>query len=206
MPEDPHAVLGVAPDASPQQVTEAYRALAQIYHPDRYAEASVRVQQEAQRRMQELNAAYEVIGRAAATSPPPRQPPPRPDTGARPSPPPRQREQRKPRRPPTQPLQAVLYVDGSKHHHDQEVAPLGLDLHADPVRAAPDGRRCATLDGELSRWFQRQTHNASMSDQLMFAAWDEGQRAIYTASVGCSEVLRESVEEFTSACRECCRR
>jgi len=33
---DPHAVLGVAPDARPQEISAAYRALARKYHPDHY--------------------------------------------------------------------------------------------------------------------------------------------------------------------------
>lgn len=100
-------------------------------------------------------------------------------------------------------MTAVLYVDGSPDYHDASVAPLGLDLRAEPVRPATNALRCHTLDDELGRWFQGQTRNASMPDNLMYAAWDEAQRALYTATLGCSEVLLDSVEKFGSPCGEC---
>lgn len=65
--KDPFAVLGVPPTASRKEITEAYRALAQVYHPDRHLEAPVRRRRQAERRMQELNEAY----RVARTVPPP---------------------------------------------------------------------------------------------------------------------------------------
>jgi len=55
---DPHAVLGVGADATPEQARQAFTTLAQIYHPDRYAEASPKVKDEAGRRMRELNDAF----------------------------------------------------------------------------------------------------------------------------------------------------
>ncbi|MEO7837481.1 MAG: DnaJ domain-containing protein [Acidimicrobiales bacterium] len=57
---DPFVVLGVPPTASRKEITEAYRALAQIYHPDRHLEDSVRRRRRAERRMRELNEAYRV--------------------------------------------------------------------------------------------------------------------------------------------------
>ena len=56
---DPHAVLGLAPGATPDQVTATFRALAKRWHPDRGGGA------EAERRMAEINAAYDLL-RAAA--------------------------------------------------------------------------------------------------------------------------------------------
>ena len=53
---DPYKVLGVSPDASDEEIKRAYRALAKKYHPDRNPD-----DQEAARRMQEVNAAYEQI-------------------------------------------------------------------------------------------------------------------------------------------------
>jgi hypothetical protein len=203
MAGDPYDVLGLSRTASPQQVAEAYRALVQIYHPDRYADAPDRVKQEALRRMQALNGAYAALGKPspkpaarATATPPPRAtsaPPPRHES-PRPTAPPRAGRSR---------LDAVLYVDGSRHYHHPGIAPLGLDLHADPVRAAVGASTCRVLDEELGRWFQGQSRNASMSDKLLFSAWDEGQRALYTATVGCSEVLLASVEAFASPCRTC---
>jgi hypothetical protein len=52
---DPFAILGVAPGASGEEVTAAYKKLAKRWHPDR-AEGS-----EAARRMAEINAAYDLV-------------------------------------------------------------------------------------------------------------------------------------------------
>lgn len=199
MAEDPYEVLGLSRGASPQQISEAYRALVQIYHPDRYAEAPPRVKDEALRRMQAVNAAFQALGKPRSPSSAQR----RSRTEKTQAPPPRRRSTPPNDRSSTTALTAVLYVDGSPNYHDPTVAPLGLDLRADPVRSVPDAKQCQTLDEELSRWFQRQTRNASMANKLMYAEWDDEQRALYTATVGCSEVLLDSVEKFSSPCAEC---
>jgi len=54
--EDPYKVLGVSPDATDEQIKQAYRALAKKYHPDRNPG-----DQEAAKMMQKINAAYEAI-------------------------------------------------------------------------------------------------------------------------------------------------
>ena len=56
MIDDPYKVLGVAPGASDEEVKRAYRRLAKKYHPDLNPG-----DQEAARKMQEVNAAYEQI-------------------------------------------------------------------------------------------------------------------------------------------------
>ena len=56
MIEDPYKILGVSHDASDDEIKRAYRALAKKYHPDRNPG-----DQEAARKMQEVNAAYEQI-------------------------------------------------------------------------------------------------------------------------------------------------
>ena len=56
MIEDPYKVLGVSPNASDEEIKRAYRQLAKKYHPDLNPG-----DQEAARRMQEVNAAYEQI-------------------------------------------------------------------------------------------------------------------------------------------------
>jgi hypothetical protein len=56
---DPYAVLGLQPGASPDEVARAYRALAKRWHPDRGGGA------DAERRMAEINGAYDLL-RAAA--------------------------------------------------------------------------------------------------------------------------------------------
>ena len=53
---DPYAVLGLSPGASDEEVKKAYRALAKKYHPDRNPG-----DENAARKMQEINAAYEQI-------------------------------------------------------------------------------------------------------------------------------------------------
>ncbi len=56
MIENPYAVLGVSPDASDDEIKQAYRRLAKKYHPDRNPGDP-----EAAKKMQEVNAAYEQI-------------------------------------------------------------------------------------------------------------------------------------------------
>jgi hypothetical protein len=52
---DPFAVLGVAPGAAPRELSAAYRELAKRWHPDRGGG------EEAQRRMAEINVAYDLL-------------------------------------------------------------------------------------------------------------------------------------------------
>jgi hypothetical protein len=69
---DPHAVLGLPPGAAPAQVTATYRELAKRWHPDRGGG------REAERRMAEINSAYDLLRAAAWTQRherPPAQPP-----------------------------------------------------------------------------------------------------------------------------------
>ena len=54
--DDPYKVLGVSPDASDEEIKRAYRALAKKYHPDLNPG-----DQEAARKMQQVNAAYDQI-------------------------------------------------------------------------------------------------------------------------------------------------
>ena len=56
MIEDPYKVLGVSPNASDDEIKQAYRRLAKKYHPDRNPGDA-----EAARKMQEVNSAYEQI-------------------------------------------------------------------------------------------------------------------------------------------------
>ena len=53
---DPYKVLGISPDASDEEIKQAYRRLAKKYHPDRNPGDT-----EAAKKMQEINAAYEQI-------------------------------------------------------------------------------------------------------------------------------------------------
>ena len=72
-----YGVLGLRPDASEQDVKNAYRDLAKVWHPDRFAR-DPRLQQKAQEKLKEVNEAYEEINssasgrrRARRSAPPP---------------------------------------------------------------------------------------------------------------------------------------
>jgi len=54
--DDPYKVLGVSPDASDDEIKQAYRRLAKQYHPDRNPGDEI-----AAKKMQEVNPAYEQI-------------------------------------------------------------------------------------------------------------------------------------------------
>ena len=56
----PWEVLGISPKSSKIEITTAYRTLAYIFHPDRFVEAPEAVRAEAQRRMAQLNKAYDL--------------------------------------------------------------------------------------------------------------------------------------------------
>ncbi|MBR5617038.1 MAG: J domain-containing protein [Oscillospiraceae bacterium] len=56
MIDDPYKVLGVSPDASDEEIKRAYRILAKKYHPDLNPG-----DEEAARKMQQVNAAYDRI-------------------------------------------------------------------------------------------------------------------------------------------------
>ena len=56
MIDDPYKVLGVSPDASDDEIKQAYRRLAKQYHPDRNPGDET-----AAKKMQQINAAYEQI-------------------------------------------------------------------------------------------------------------------------------------------------
>src|SRR4029453_3099783 len=64
MAPDPYAVLGVRRTASPDEVRRAYLTLARRHHPDAHAEGGPAARAAAERRMQEGNAAWAVLGDA----------------------------------------------------------------------------------------------------------------------------------------------
>ncbi len=59
----PYDVLGVRSGASEDEITSAYRQLVQQYHPDRVADMAPEFREVAERRMKEINAAYEELKR-----------------------------------------------------------------------------------------------------------------------------------------------
>lgn len=187
MSEDPFAVLGIPAGASPEEVAEAYRTLAQIYHPDRYAQAPARVQAEATRRMQAVNTAYMQVRRGGAVPPPTMldEPPPPP-----------------PRRPPAAPA-FVHYVDGAKGFHNGSVAPLGFAQVDTQMERVPDALRCSRLDDELRAWFDQQRTNASRVAQQLYASWDDDERELYAATLGCSQVAPAEARALGVPCGLC---
>jgi hypothetical protein len=68
---DPFAVLGVAPDASAEEVAAAYRRLAKQWHPDRAGNDGAA-------RMADINAAYDLLRSEAWLQQRARTPPPEP--------------------------------------------------------------------------------------------------------------------------------
>ncbi len=63
---DPYKVLGVSPDATDEQVKNAYRDLARKYHPDNYANNPLA--DLAQEKMKQINEAYDTITRQRKAS------------------------------------------------------------------------------------------------------------------------------------------
>src|SRR5919198_2808875 len=68
---DPYRILGVEPTASAEELHDAYRRLVKLHHPDRNGGSA-----EATRRFQEIQSAYEEIGRLRAARPAATQPRP----------------------------------------------------------------------------------------------------------------------------------
>jgi hypothetical protein len=64
----PYEILGVSPKASPKEITEAYRTLAQIFHPDRFVDSPNHVRAEAERRMKNLTQAYALARKGVGSS------------------------------------------------------------------------------------------------------------------------------------------
>ena len=62
MIEDPYKILGVSPNATDDEIKQAYRRLAKQYHPDRNPG-----DEEAAQKMQQINAAYEQIKNPVAS-------------------------------------------------------------------------------------------------------------------------------------------
>lgn len=54
----PYEILGVASDASADEIRAAYQALVRQYHPDRVASMASEFREVAERRTKEINAAY----------------------------------------------------------------------------------------------------------------------------------------------------
>ncbi len=77
--EDALRVLGLEPDASEEQIKDAYRDLVKVWHPDRFG-SDQRLRDKAQDRLKEINRAFERLRgyRPRPSTPPPRRDPPGP--------------------------------------------------------------------------------------------------------------------------------
>ena len=60
-PWDPYQILHVAPGASQDEITRAYRAQIKQYHPDRVADLGAELQQLAHQRTQDIQRAYTAL-------------------------------------------------------------------------------------------------------------------------------------------------
>jgi hypothetical protein len=80
----PYQVLGVSPHASRAEIANGYKVLAQIFHPDRFADSPQAVRDEAEYRMRTLNEAYARARKGYLTGRPPSRndPAPSPPTAA----------------------------------------------------------------------------------------------------------------------------
>ena len=59
--KDPYAVLGLTPEASRQEIHDAYRRLAHQYHPDKVSHLGEEFQELARQRFVEIQEAYEIL-------------------------------------------------------------------------------------------------------------------------------------------------
>lgn len=59
--EQCYEILGIKPGASPEEVKQAYRDLAMVWHPDRFPADNPRLKEKAQEELKKINAAYEVL-------------------------------------------------------------------------------------------------------------------------------------------------
>jgi hypothetical protein len=59
--QSPYEVLHVPPSASIDEITAAYKQMAQMYHPDKVASLAPEYREIAERRMKEINAAYTAL-------------------------------------------------------------------------------------------------------------------------------------------------
>ena len=57
--KDPYQILGVSPNATDEEIKDAYRALVKKYHPDKFADSDLA--DLANEKMKEVNAAYDEI-------------------------------------------------------------------------------------------------------------------------------------------------
>lgn len=58
---EPHEILGVSRRASAEEIQAAYKKLAAEYHPDKVAGSAKELRELAERRLREINVAYDAL-------------------------------------------------------------------------------------------------------------------------------------------------
>ncbi len=58
---DPYEILGISPDASPEEIRRAYRRLASQYHPDKVSHLGPEFREMAETRFKEIQQAYDQL-------------------------------------------------------------------------------------------------------------------------------------------------
>jgi hypothetical protein len=135
--KDPRVVLGVGPDATPDEIKAAWRSLARRHHPDLTGD-DPEVAQRATRRMAEINGAYAALTRGGRGSRARSQPSPAPPRTKRGGGPPPER--------PTRPVTGRVDTSETARPRNQTTTPPGTPspLRGHPPlrhdRAAPDLR------------------------------------------------------------------
>jgi len=123
--KNPRAVLGVDPDATPDEIKAAWRSLARQHHPDLTGD-DPEVAQRATRRMAEINAAYATLTRGSKAQPARTEAPRgRPATRRGGGPPPEK---------PSRPVTARVDTSGTAQPRNQTTTPPGTRL---PLRGHP---------------------------------------------------------------------
>ncbi|MCX7879814.1 MAG: J domain-containing protein [Ignavibacteria bacterium] len=59
--KDPYKILGIEKNSSPDEIKEAYRKKVREYHPDRVAQLGTELRELANKKMKEINWAYETL-------------------------------------------------------------------------------------------------------------------------------------------------